>query len=168
VGNPSRPCCVEAAQRSPPCVASAVVGLDPVVGGPTGVVRRGRDEALPVLPADPLRVRVVRGFVDETYVKVAGRWRYVYRAVDHDGQVIDVYVSKKRDTAAPGMDPGEADHGRFKARLRPMRAMKTETAATVIIQRRADCGPSRLRGGSQPEIGGVTKDSGGPQTPAGH
>jgi hypothetical protein len=33
-----------------------------------------------------------RGFVDETYVKVAGVWRYVYRAVDQHGQVIDVYV----------------------------------------------------------------------------
>ncbi len=31
-----------------------------------------------------------RWFVDETYVKVAGRWRYDYRAVDHHGQVIDV------------------------------------------------------------------------------
>jgi DDE domain len=29
-----------------------------------------------------------RWFVDETYVKVAGRWTYVYRAVDHHGQVI--------------------------------------------------------------------------------
>src|SRR5436190_4715038 len=32
-------------------------------------------------------------FVDETYVKVGGRWRYVYRAIDQDGQIIDVYVS---------------------------------------------------------------------------
>ena len=39
-------------------------------------------------------------FVDETYVRVAGRWRYVYRAVDAHGQVIDVYVSARRDTAA--------------------------------------------------------------------
>ena len=31
-----------------------------------------------------------RWFVDETYVKVAGRWRYLYRAVDQHGQVIDV------------------------------------------------------------------------------
>ncbi len=38
-----------------------------------------------------------RWFVDETYVKVAGTWRYVYRAVDQYGQVIDVYVSIKRD-----------------------------------------------------------------------
>src|SRR5436305_12163117 len=31
-----------------------------------------------------------RWFVDETYVKVGGRWRYVYRAVDQDGQIVDV------------------------------------------------------------------------------
>jgi transposase, IS6 family len=31
--------------------------------------------------------------VDETDVKVAGRWRYVYRAIDQFGQVIDVLVS---------------------------------------------------------------------------
>jgi transposase-like protein len=41
-----------------------------------------------------------RWFFDETYVKVAGTWRYVYRAVDQYGQVIDVYVSKKRDVKA--------------------------------------------------------------------
>ncbi len=37
-----------------------------------------------------------RWFVDETYVKVNGVWRYVYRAVDQHGQVIDVLVSKRR------------------------------------------------------------------------
>jgi len=41
-----------------------------------------------------------RWFVDETYVKVAGAWRYVYRAVDQFGQVIDVLLSEKRDLAA--------------------------------------------------------------------
>jgi transposase, IS6 family len=39
-----------------------------------------------------------RWYVDETYVKVAGRWRYVYRAIDQYGQIIDVYVSQRRDT----------------------------------------------------------------------
>jgi IS6 family transposase len=38
--------------------------------------------------------------VDETYVKVAGRWRYVYRAIDQFGQVIDVFVSAQRDGRA--------------------------------------------------------------------
>jgi transposase, IS6 family len=41
-----------------------------------------------------------RWFVDETYVKVAGRWVYLYRAIDQFGQVIDVLVSEKRDQAA--------------------------------------------------------------------
>src|SRR6267143_1906737 len=41
-----------------------------------------------------------RWYVDETYVKVAGRWRYVYRAVDQHGQITDVYVSPKRDIRA--------------------------------------------------------------------
>jgi transposase-like protein len=41
-----------------------------------------------------------RWFVDETYVKVAGRWAYLYRAVDQHGQVIDVLVSTSRDAAA--------------------------------------------------------------------
>ena len=39
-----------------------------------------------------------RWFVDETYVKVAGRWRYVYRGIDQYGQIIDAYVSVRRDT----------------------------------------------------------------------
>ena len=38
-----------------------------------------------------------RWHVDETYVKVSGVWRYVYRAVDQYGQVIDVLVSARRD-----------------------------------------------------------------------
>ena len=107
-----------------------------------------------------------RWFVDETYVKVAGVWRYAYRAVDQHGQVIDVFVSKRRNVAAatrffemmlagrehptdvttdlaaplPLLRVGddllpevlhdttqyannriECDHGRLKARLRPMR-----------------------------------------------
>jgi transposase-like protein len=41
-----------------------------------------------------------RWHVDETYVKVNGVWRYVYRAVDQHGQVIDVLVSARRDAAA--------------------------------------------------------------------
>jgi transposase-like protein len=38
--------------------------------------------------------------VDETCVKIARRWDYLYRAIDQFGQVIDVLVSKKRDLAA--------------------------------------------------------------------
>jgi transposase, IS6 family len=41
-----------------------------------------------------------RWFLDETDVKVAGRWIYLYRAVDQHGQVIDVLVSRRRDAVA--------------------------------------------------------------------
>jgi transposase-like protein len=41
-----------------------------------------------------------RWWVDETYVRVAGRWRYVYRAIDQSGQVVDVFVSPRRDAKA--------------------------------------------------------------------
>ena len=41
-----------------------------------------------------------RWWVDETYVKGSGRWRYIYRAIDQFGQVIDVYVSMRRDGGA--------------------------------------------------------------------
>ena len=114
---------------------------------------------------------------DETYVKVAGRWRYVYRAIDQFGQVIDVFVSLRRDMRAARRfferaisttrtTPSEvvtdqaptypvvleellptpwhhteqyannwveADHGRQKARLRPMRGLKQDRSARVII-----------------------------------
>jgi transposase-like protein len=115
--------------------------------------------------------------VDETYVKVAGHWRYVYRAIDQFGQVIDVFVSPRRDARAarwffqqaigatkvtpvevttdqapvyPGVLEAllpaawhrtdqyanngiECDHGRLKARLRPMRGLKQDRSAQVII-----------------------------------
>ena len=118
-----------------------------------------------------------RWFVDETYVKVAGRWRYVYRSVDPWGQVIDVFVSPRRNIAAArtffttalaahgepdevvtdlaqGLETVieelipdafhntdqyannrvECDHGRLKARLRPMRGLKTDRTASVVIR----------------------------------
>jgi transposase-like protein len=115
--------------------------------------------------------------VDETYVKVAGQWRYVYRAVDQFGQVIDVFVSARRDVRAAhrffdraiGTTEGtptevvtdraaayptvldellpaawhrteryannrvEADHGRLKARLRPMRGLKQDRSTRIVI-----------------------------------
>ena len=117
-----------------------------------------------------------RWFVDETYVRVAGVWRYVYRAVDQRGQVIDVYVSRRRnitsarrffqtmlegrdrprevttDLAAPLLrvvdellpealhdttqyanNRIEWGHGRLKARLRPMRGLRTDRSASVVI-----------------------------------
>ncbi len=38
--------------------------------------------------------------VDETLLKIGGRWRYVFRAIDEHGQVVDVYLSDHRDAAS--------------------------------------------------------------------
>src|SRR4051794_26083479 len=44
-------------------------------------------------------LRPCRGlwYVDETYIRVSGQWRYLYRAVDGTGQTIDFLLSAKRD-----------------------------------------------------------------------
>jgi transposase, IS6 family len=118
-----------------------------------------------------------RWHVDETYVKVGGIWRYLFRAIDQFGQVIDVFLSPRRDakaarrfferaidrtriapvevttdryraypriiddllpaalpdTEAYANNPIETDHGRLKARLGPMRGLKRDRTARVIV-----------------------------------
>ncbi len=41
-----------------------------------------------------------RWHVDEVYVKINGETRYLWRAVDHEGEVLESYVTTKRDKAA--------------------------------------------------------------------
>jgi IS6 family transposase len=38
--------------------------------------------------------------MDETFVRTAGRWRYLFRAVDSGGQTVDFYLSETRDLEA--------------------------------------------------------------------
>ncbi len=42
----------------------------------------------------------VSWYLDETYVKVGGRWCYLYRAIDHKGDLIDSMLSEHRDKHA--------------------------------------------------------------------
>ena len=38
--------------------------------------------------------------MDETYIKVKGEWKYLFRAVDKEGKTIDFYLSHKREYKA--------------------------------------------------------------------
>jgi transposase-like protein len=40
--------------------------------------------------------------MDETYIKVRGEWKYLYRAVDHHGDTVDFLFTARRDRAAAG------------------------------------------------------------------
>lgn len=67
-------------------------------------VRDWETELAPLL-TDALRLRrtgkIGRSwYVDETYLKVGGRWQYLYCAIDSDGNLVDVYLSEARDQAA--------------------------------------------------------------------
>ena len=41
-----------------------------------------------------------RWHLDEVYVKINGEMRYLWRAVDHEGEVLESFVTKERDKAA--------------------------------------------------------------------
>jgi len=38
--------------------------------------------------------------MDETYIRVKGAWRYWYRAVDQEGNILDILVQRQRDQKA--------------------------------------------------------------------
>ena len=68
-------------------------------------VHRWSLKILPVLNAVLRRRKRAVGSswrMDETYVKVAGQWKYLYRAVDRDGDTVDLLFNPKpQNPAAP-------------------------------------------------------------------
>jgi transposase-like protein len=66
-------------------------------------VHRWAVKMLPILAAVMRRRKRPVGLswrMDETYVKVGGQWKYLYRAVDRSGQTIDFLLRAHRDYAA--------------------------------------------------------------------
>jgi transposase-like protein len=84
--------------------------------------------------------------VEETYVNVAGQWRYVYRAIDQFGQSRSQPIGPVYPAVLEALLPAawhrtdqyannrvECDHSRLKARLRPMRGLKQDRSVRVVI-----------------------------------
>ena len=66
-------------------------------------IHRWAIKMLPVLAVVCRRRKFSVGMswrMDETYVKVGGQWKYLYRAVDREGDTIDFLLRAKRDHAA--------------------------------------------------------------------
>jgi transposase-like protein len=66
-------------------------------------VHRWAMKILPVLAAALRRRKRPVGMswrMDETYIKVAGQWKYLYRAVDGDGHTVDFLLRANRDLTA--------------------------------------------------------------------
>src|SRR3954453_19531877 len=85
-----------------------------------------------------------RWFVDETYVKVSGVWRYVYRAVDQRGQVIDVYVSQRRDIASALAECDERDARRAVRRVHEAGFPRTKTLADFDFNANTAINPATI------------------------
>lgn len=69
-------------------------------------VHRWTIKMLPVLAAVFRRRKRPVGTswrMDETYIKVTGQWKYLYRAVDRAGDTVDFLLTAKRDLAAAGV-----------------------------------------------------------------
>ena len=67
--------------------------------------------------------------VDETYIKVAGQWRYLYRAVNREGETVDFLLTAERDLAPARRLLERA----IKRITRPMPGFKSFWSARIII-----------------------------------
>ncbi len=77
--------------------------LSAVLAWIAGSVYRWVQRFLPLFQTSARRHRHPVGAkwrVDETYTRLHGTWTYIYRAIDHQGQVVDAYFSTRRNATA--------------------------------------------------------------------
>ncbi|GAB2512333.1 hypothetical protein CATRI_10190 [Corynebacterium atrinae] len=69
--------------------------------------------------------------MDETYIRVGGRWCYLYRAITAGGQTLDFYLSPKRNVAAAKRFLAKAL--RFNASAGYPRVINTDKAPSLAV-----------------------------------
>jgi len=84
--------------------------------------------------------------VDETYVRVAGQWTYLYRAIDSAGNTIDFLLSPKRDLiAAKGfLQLALRQVGQFRPRVINVDGHPAYRSAIEQLKRSGELGPRCL------------------------
>ena len=76
--------------------------------------------------------------VDETYIRVKGKWVYLYRAVDSTGATIDFLLSAKRDAAAAERFLAKALGGENHPAPRVINTYKHAAYLSAIAELKAD------------------------------
>ena len=85
--------------------------------------------------------RATTWLVDETYVKVGGKWKYLFRAVDEHGRLIDFLLSDRRNTHAAYRFLGKA--------LTTMRHWPPYSVAILLTSRISSFGTVSMLGAAQ-------------------
>src|ERR1700756_2539815 len=76
--------------------------------------------------------------VDETYIRVKGKWVYLYRAVDSTGATIDFLLSARRDTVAAKRFLGKALGGENRPHPRVINTDKDAAYPPAIVGLKAE------------------------------
>ncbi|CAB3775062.1 IS6 family transposase ISBmu21 [Paraburkholderia humisilvae] len=82
--------------------------------------------------------------MDETYIKVKGQWKYLYRAVDNEGNTVDFLLRAHRDKAAARRyfdraidrngEPGTVTVDKSGANLAALESLNTERATPIKVR----------------------------------
>jgi transposase-like protein len=100
-----------------------------------------------------------RWHLDEMYVKLNGEMVYLWRAVDHEGEVLESYVTRTRDKAAALTCPAQADVSVYANPVslifynQPLFAKAARLSSSTDTARHQQQRPLPQRGGAAPSSG---------------
>jgi putative transposase len=106
-------------------------------------------------------------YIDETYIRVHGGWKYLYRAIDRDGALVDVMLSDHRDFAAAkaffrsaktvtGVTPGRVTtdgHDAYPRAIRTELGKRVRHRTNRYLNKRLEQYHRGIKGRSRPMLG---------------